>query len=468
METTITQHDAVDRLFARVNYERQSPLSPGDFKLSNMIRLLDRIGNPHLACPVIHVAGTKGKGSVCTFISSILSRVTRPVSGPMKIGVYTSPHLERLNQRIMISGHEISDQALNAVLEKIEPVIDEFDARARNSNTRQLTFFEVITAAAFQAFADASVDLVVLEVGMGGRLDSTNVCQPDVCVITNISLDHTRQLGSTCAQIAAEKAGIIKPGVPVINGAIDPESRAVIEATAERNGCPIFHLDLDFIAASEPESSRFTYRSNFNCGSIILPGLSTGMQGRHQHQNAALAIAACQQFAFANPNESQIRKGLATASLPGRCEVFDTTPMVILDMAHNVASTTALATTLQTELPRFSNSKERILIFAASRDKDVAGMVAPLAGLFDRIIVTQYQENPRGRPVSEVLPIVTAICQNGDFGTFVSIAESPESAWRDVSQGKEDPTQRAICVAGSAFLVAELRPLIVAWSKDHC
>ncbi len=500
-ESTQIKSDFIGQLFARINYEQQARLSPGDFKLSNMIRLLERLGNPQLNYPVVHVAGTKGKGSVCAMIGSILSHRTESgkcdpaadVPG-QKVGVYSSPHLDRINQRILIGGQEISDELLNDILGNFDPIIRKFDQTAQKSRTKQLTFFEVITAVAFQAFSDAGVDVAVLEVGMGGRLDSTNVCQPAVCVITNISLDHTRQLGSTVDKIAAEKAGIIKNSVPVVNGAIGPETKTVIEAVAAERECQIFHLHRDFAFQPDAQSpGQFSYQSHFNNTNFQLSNLYVGMRGRHQYENAALAIAACQQLSLATFNsisadsaslnqpqigqqwgpqskvvvrETAIRQGLAATTLPGRCEVFGSHPMVVLDIAHNVASTAALAATLTSDMPDFQSANERILIFAASREKDVAGMVETLVNLFDRIVVTQYQDNPRGRPAMDVFKIVSRLCRKTAHLIDVSIAESPTAAWQQFMDSR-DPC-RAICITGSAFLVAELRPAVVQWSNNRC
>ena len=388
---TISNHDIIERLFARINYERQSPIAPGDFKLSNMFRLLERLGNPHLTCPVIHVAGTKGKGSVCAMIGSILSQAG------YRTGIYSSPHLERINQRIIVQGEEITDAELTKVLKKIEPKLTELDAESSRQQTKKLTFFEVITSAAFQHYHDCQLEAVILEVGMGGRLDSTNVCQPSVSVITNISLDHTRQLGSTVDKIAAEKGGIIKPGVPVVSGVINSPAREVIRSIAKENDSKVLELDRDFNTATNSDQT-------FSCFGI--DGLECGLRGNHQRQNAALAIATCHLLRESGwkIEDPDIRKGIAAARLPGRCELFQLTPNsnsnsnsvstdsalhVILDIAHNEASTTALANTLKTDVKEFCEAKKTTLLFAASREKDVAAMLKPLIGLVDQYNLDQ-------------------------------------------------------------------------------
>ncbi len=220
-------------LYSRINYERQSRITARSFKLVNMRDLLKRLGNPHLEYPVIHVAGTKGKGSVSTMIGSVLS-----ASG-LRTGVYTSPHLETIHQRMAIDSQLISDEQLIDVLDEIQPVLAEMDQEAEQDDRRNLTFFEVTTAAMFYHFARQKVDAAIIEVGLGGRLDSTNVCQPVVCVITNISHDHTKQLGHTLDAIAREKAGIIKAGIPVVSGAVNPDAAAVIADVAAKNNAEL-------------------------------------------------------------------------------------------------------------------------------------------------------------------------------------------------------------------------------------
>ena len=327
----------LSKLYSRINYELKIRVEPRDFKLYNIRALLARVGDPHLSYPVIHVAGTKGKGSVATMAANILTASGR------KTGLFTSPHLQRINQRIVIDGSTISDAGFEAVLEQLDPQIaamDELCAKIRKSqpsqNTDQktdpddwlspdpetelpltgkpLTFFEIMTAAAMLHFANQNCDAVALEVGLGGRLDSTNVCKPAISVITNISLDHTRQLGSTVDRIAFEKAGIIKPGVPVICGARDPVAVEVIQNIAEERKADMFLFGRDFSITEKRLSggplSELTKQApvgnsqvEFDChGKLCLTdqaavdfahkGLRLAMLGQHQRTNAALAVAA--------------------------------------------------------------------------------------------------------------------------------------------------------------------------------
>ena len=274
------EEDRYDVLFSRLNYERTVQPGNSHFKLRNMLDLAARLDNPHLAYPVIHVAGTKGKGSVSTMVGAVLT------AAGMKTGVYTSPHLETVRQRLVVDGRLISESELDAVLECLRPHIDFMDAGADGGHRRPVTFFDVITTSAFHHFQRSGFDAAVIEVGLGGRLDSTNICQPAVAVITNISHDHTRQLGDTLEEIAGEKAGIIKTGIPVISGAVNPDAAAVIRDIAEKKQAPLFELNRDFHFEVCEETGKFS-TSGTVCGiSYRVQGLTTIMPGVHQIENA--------------------------------------------------------------------------------------------------------------------------------------------------------------------------------------
>lgn len=457
--------DHLSKLYGRINYERQVKVTPRHFKLRNMREILRRFDDPHLSYPVIHVAGTKGKGSTCTMLGQVLS------GSGLKTGVYTSPHLETIHQRMAIDGNLITDDQLVDVLSDIWPVVESMDNAASDKGFRPLTFFEITTAAALIHFARQKCQAVVLEVGLGGRLDSTNVCQPTTCVITNISVDHTRQLGSTVDKIAFEKAGIIKDKVPVVSGAVDPEAAKVIAQVANENDAPLILLDRDFgIESTGDQVFSFS-------GSIALPesktpnalqkidNLKTGMIGRHQRINAAVCIAAIETLNQRgwNISEESLRNGLGQALMFGRTEVINQSPTVVIDMAHNEASISALVETLEKDLPHFHNSSSRTLILAMSRDKDAEKMLGPLVSYFNRIIITKFQDNPRGKEPSELLNIGNGIREmlhgNDLPAAQLEISPKPTDAWQR-AWSNVYPNE-SICVSGSAFLVAELRKTIL-------
>ena len=471
-ETPSSIEDHLAALYRRINYERQVKVTPRHFKLKNMRGILRRLDDPHLKYPVIHVAGTEGKGSTCTMLGQVLTASGR------RTGVYTSPHLETIHQRMAIDGNLITDDQLVDTLAKIWPVVDEMDAASKTSGYRPLTFFEITTAAALLHFATQKCDAVVLEVGLGGRLDSTNICEPTTCIITNISIDHTRQLGSTVDKIAFEKAGIIKDSIPVVSGAIDPLAAKVIAEVAAQKNAPLFVLGQDFEIA-EPEQSDdhvFDFSGRVNLGPADqqcadespyeLEGLKLGMVGHHQRINAAIAVAAIKTLNERGwaISEDAIRTGLEQASLCGRTEVVSRSPTVVIDIAHNEASIKALVETLQDDLPAWQASSKRVLILALSREKAAEEILAPLLPAFDEIVLTKYQDNPRGRCERELLQLAETIqadlrsksCHAAELRT----APDPEQAWQSVSSGLA--CDHGVCVSGSAFLVAELRKTILA------
>lgn len=445
-------------LYQRVNYERQSSAGPRSFKLQTMHDLMHRLGHPHQAAPVIHVAGTKGKGSVSKMTGEILRHAG------LKVGIYSSPHLERINQRIAVNDELITDEQLSEVFDQIQPAIDSLDDEFAARDERGLTFFEIITATGFQHFANQKVDVVVLEVGLGGRLDSTNVCQPAVSIITNISLDHVKQLGGTITKIATEKAGIIKPGVPVVSGALHPEAIEVIKDVAADRGAHLFQLERD-LHVTRNENGTFSCNGETR-EPFEVAGLDCNMPGDHQRANAALAITACKILVDQGweISDDHVRSGIASAMLPGRTEVLSRSPFIMMDMAHNGASVDALMQTLTAEVS--SESRKRFLV-GTTRDKDTAEIIEPLVATADELILTRYQENPRGKPIDELAAAVEeSISRRRDLGQRfpdVQIRETPAIAWQYLLDTLEHGD--AICVAGSAFLVAELRPEVKSWLK---
>ena len=482
-ESPSSIEDHLAALYGRINYERQLKVTPRHFKLRNMREILRRLDDPHLSYPVIHVAGTKGKGSTCTMLGQVLTASGR------RTGVYTSPHLETIHQRMAIDGNLITDDQLVSALTTLQPVIESMDAQSAETGYRPLTFFEITTAAALLHFATQKCDAVVLEVGLGGRLDSTNVCQPTTCIITNISVDHTRQLGSTVDKIAFEKAGIIKQGVPVVSGAVDPLAAKVIAEVAAGKNAQLFLLDQDFEISEEDESDDhlfgFEGRVNlrpdqFGLGPESaseaptdavqkLDDLKLGMIGHHQRINAAITVAAIKTLNDRGwaISEEAIRSGLGQASLCGRTEVVSQSPTIVIDMAHNEASINALVETLRDDLPAWKSSSKRILILALSREKDAKEILTPLMPAFDEIVLTKYQDNPRGRGESELLELAQAIQSdlrsNSKPVAELRTAPDPHAAWESVAN--ELSPDQSVCISGSAFLVAELRKTILVAVK---
>ena len=472
--TTLTRDAALEYLLGRIDYERvpRFPYRAQTLKLARMRELLDRLGNPHHRYPIVHVAGTKGKGSTSSMIASILS------AAGYRTGLYTSPHLDRIEERMMVDGHPSTGDEFVALIDRVRQAVDEMDRRAGSNGSHEQgpTYFEITTAAAMLHFAQRPVDVAVLEVGLGGRLDSTNVCHPEVSVITSISFDHMRQLGNTLAAIAGEKAGIIKTGIPVVSGVVDQEPAEVIRQRAAALQCPYFEIDRDFrldyrgiqwIRQSSDSSrgggrlvTRLDYQETPELSGVAMGDLEIGLLGKHQAANAAVAIATVgrlQEQGWNIPADA-MRWGLAAARVPARTEVIQSHPPVILDAAHNVASIRALVQVLD---EAFADTRSRILIFATSRDKDLAGMLRCLLPKFSTIVLTRYLNNPRCVDLVDLkqqadaaaAEITASDCQ-------ILLEPCPAAAW-SAAESLAGP-DALICVSGSFFLVAEIRSLAEA------
>jgi dihydrofolate synthase / folylpolyglutamate synthase len=449
---------ALDFLFHRINYERtlSVPYGTGEFKLDRMRRLLALIGDPHLAVKAVHIGGTKGKGSTAAMLASVLTEAG------YRTGLYTSPHLDRIEERIAIAGQPCSEQEFAALASAVQPAAEQVEAESSAEGASGPTFFEVTTAMAFLHFARAKIDLAVLEVGLGGRLDSTNVCQPEVCIITSISFDHTKQLGNTLAAIAGEKAGIVKPGVPVVSGVLLAEPREVIAAKAAEVGAPLIQRGVDYDISMSAELGKFHYREPPDHPRYELASLQLKMLGRHQAANAATAIAAVNQLRQRgwSISDEALRRGLSVARCPARIELVARHPDVILDVAHNLASIEALLTVLDEQL----SHGRRILIFASSKDKDYAQMLQRLVPAFDAIFLTQYIYNPRAMEPEALLRLAQQLRREREAAResapALHLTAKPADAWRLARRLAQHGD--LICIAGSFFLAAELRPLISA------
>lgn len=457
---------ALEWLFGRINYERQ-PLPPypaRTLKLDRMRQLLTRLGNPDAGMKIVHVAGTKGKGSTSAMIAAVLS------AAGYRTGLYTSPHLERMEERIAIDGAPCSGEEMARLVDRVRPLVEAFDEQLAEVGDIGPTYFEIATAMALLHFADRQADAVVLEVGLGGRLDSTNVCLPMVSVITSISRDHTKQLGETLAEIAGEKAGIIKPGVPVVSGVTDSEPRDVIAEVAKQHGCRLIEVDHQFSfrdTASNhwtlpldqrPTGNTLDFTGSIAGGTQQLRGVQLGLLGHHQAANAAVAIATlCElQHQGWNISEQAIRAGMATVRMPARVEVFPGVPTVIVDTAHNEASAAALVEFVEQHAPH-----PRTLVLSISRDKEVRAIVRELVPYFDRVVVTQFLENPRAVTIYRLAQYVREEFERcGHADRLIIECETPTAVWQYVLN--ETAADELVCITGSFFLAAEMRRFVVA------
>jgi len=451
--------NALRFLNGRIDYERSFGFSYGtrEFKLVRMRELLARIGDPDRGLPILHVAGTKGKGSTSAMAAAVLT------AAGFRTGLFTSPHLERVEERIAIDAQPCRSAEFVELLERLVPAVEAMDREgvARTPPEPGPTYFEITTAMALLHFVESKVDAAVLEVGLGGRLDSTNVCQPFVSVITSISFDHTKQLGNTLESIAREKAGIIKPGVPVVSGVTDPAPREIIRRTCRELGCRLVERGRDFDASYTPPHSvdltpdcghiDFHYRASDNPHQYS--GLALGLLGPHQGANAAVALAALAQLrgmGWEIP-EAAVREGLARLVWPARVELIARRPAVVIDAAHNVASVEALIRALNESL----SARRRLLVFATTREKDIPGMLRELLRQFDHVILTQYWDNPRAVPVAELAEAATALT-----GRSYRVCPRPADAW-DAARTLAGP-EDLICVTGSFFIAAQMRHEVIA------
>ncbi|MHB1014349.1 MAG: bifunctional folylpolyglutamate synthase/dihydrofolate synthase [Desulfurivibrionaceae bacterium] len=417
--------------------------------LESMRQFLDSVGNPHRGLRFVHVAGTNGKGSVSTTLREILTR------GGYKVGLYTSPHLSCVRERFRIDERFISEEAFARQASAIRKVLGE----------RQITYFEFATALALLWFAEEQVDVAILEVGMGGRLDATNVITPLVSVITNVSMDHEQYLGNTLAAVAFEKAGIVKPGVPVVAGVAPDESLAVVEQVCQERQAPLFLLGREFDAVRGPQGS-WEYRGIDHSHSLT--GLHCRLKGGYQIGNAALALAALETIATTLPVSGEvIRQGLLSVTWPGRLEYFclaDGKPVecpaegmagqpalrrYLLDGAHNPAGVESLRDALVSEF----GYDHLILVWGCMGDKDVAATLTTIAPLADRIIFTR-PESERSA-TQEQLAAILAEEERGKAMAAATVGEALTLAVDLAHSGD------LICVAGSLYLVGAARKILL-------
>lgn len=454
-EPDLSRDDGAIRLLdSRVDYERfrSVPYEFWQWRLEAMRRLLAQLGHPEATVPVVHVAGTKGKGSTATMIGAVLT------AAGYRTGVFTSPHLVRVEERIAIDGRACTAGELAELTRSVAPAVLAMDRQAATAEPPTIgpSYFEVATAMALVHFARCKVDLAVLEVGLGGRFDATNVCLPQVSVITSISFDHTAELGNTLESIAREKAGIIRPGVPVVSGVTEPAARNVIREVCRRQGSPLCELGVQFgfdyqpprHLESAPAAGRLDFRWRQEGRGPAYQNLLLGLAGRHQAANAAVALAALAELGRSGwpVPEAAVRQGLASAVCPARVELVARQPTVIIDGAHNVASVQALLEVLDESF----SAGRRLLVFAASQDKDVRGMLRLLLGRFDQAVFTRYLSNPRA-VAPEALGAIAAELTGRSYPLRATPAAAWEAVWRQATAGD------LICVTGSLYLAGELR-----------
>lgn len=427
----MTYEQAVAFWFGRINYEVKSA-RPGDLKLERMRSLLKLLEQPQHYLRTIHITGTKGKGSTATMVASILQKAG------YSVGLFTSPHLVHVNERVQINGVHISDDEVAARITQIRPFVEELDKSYESSPT----FFEIGTALGLLHFHYRRVDFAVVEVGLGGRFDSTNVIMPMVSAITSIGLDHVSQLGNTLEAIAFQKAGIIKRKVPVVCGHIDASPLQTIREVAVSEKASMTVLGHDFHVKYVRPNQAMINGQTFDLA----------MLGEHQAKNAAVAVEIVRQLQAQGVNvpDRAFQTGLKTANVPARIEVLpkknpaSLEPTVVVDSAHNVPSIMALLTTLKESFPK---AVKKTCIFAVSSDKPYPEMLEKLKEYFHHFIITKYSNNPRCVSAEKILPLLN--------GQSFEVSGNPKEAYAMAieSLGRDD----LLVVAGSMFLAGELR-----------
>ena len=438
---------ASEYLAGLINVEKERNAPYSRFDLEPIQRLMERLGNPQTGLSVLHLAGSKGKGSTGLMAEAMLGAAGE------RVGTFTSPHLERWSERFRIDGREVTGEVLADAVARIAPHIDE---QREEDALHAPSFFDALTATALLLFSEAKVDRCVIEVGLGGRLDSTNVITAAVSCVTSIELEHTQQLGNTLSEIASEKAGILKPGVPAVMGDLRAEAAEVVEARARELGVPLARLgrDFDFEILDrdlEGQSIRLTD------GPLRVDTRIVAL-GSHQVRNAALALACVARAPGGARGGSLVdaaQRGLAAARLPGRIELIGRAPGLLIDSAHTESSAAALAEVLH-HIPR----RRSRLVLSISAGKDADGILQHLLPEVDAVTVT------RAEPVRSLSPSeVAAAIRTAAPDALVEVVPNPHLAIRAAREelGAED----LLCVSGSIYLAGIARRVLSDASSNE-
>ena len=431
---------AIAYLSDRTDYEKEKPprYNATTFSLTKMEKLLSLLGNPHKKIRTVHIAGTKGKGSTATMLAKMLE------ANGYNVGLYTSPHVVNLRERIAVNSEMISDHEMLGLLNRAYAPVEKI------AKTEPPSFFEFMTALAFMHFADAEVDIAVIETGLGGRLDSTNVITPEVIGITSLSIDHQAQLGDNITSIAKEKAGVFKAGIPIVTVQQHPDAMRVLKNQADAVKAPLCVTGKDVDFSYRFETSREHGPHNRIC--LTTPTsrfehLRVPLHGKHQAINCGLALAMLDKLkakGYKIDNEKAVA-GLEKVSLIGRMEIISTNPRIIIDGAHNAASIEALMQAIGQSVPYDS----MVVIFGCNEDKDIKGMLQQLQFGADKVVFT------RSNSVKAMSPEKLAELYNEMSGKMCQCASSLGEALalaKSAVSGED-----LICITGSFYLVGQAK-----------
>ncbi len=442
---TIRGYDSAMRfLLSQTDYEQMLRVryNRDTFNLDRMRLLLKKLSNPHQKLRSVHIAGTKGKGSTATMLASMLQACGHSV------GLYVSPHICDIRERISINGQKIPRTEFAKLIAKVAPHVEKM-------KKDKPTFFEIMTAIAFTYFNDQKIDIAVVETGLGGRLDSTNVLEPEVCGLTSISLDHTYQLGPGLADIAKEKAGIFKKNIPAVSVEQDPDAKKVLKKVASEAKTKVIFTGDDIEFSYRVESSR-----NEGCHTRVclttptsrFEHLPVPLLGEHQALNCGLALALLDQLKGRGIeiDDTKAVKGLASVQIQGRMEMISQSPRILVDGAHNGASIQALMRGVGQHIPYDS----MVMIFGCAADKDIRGMMEQVATGADKVIFTKASTSTRVADPRDLAEIYTELSDGRVAQVTNTLAEALQIANTAVS--RED----IICVCGSFYLVGEAKKLL--------
>ena len=432
--------EAVDRILGLIDYESMSAKAgtPLRYDLEQVGAFLGSLGNPHLGTPTVHIAGTKGKGSTVAMVASVLN-----VAG-YSPGMFTSPHLHTFRERLQVGGKLISEEEFASLVEYLEPIREKEAQRGPG----RVTLFDFLTVMAFSHFKSQGARAQVIEVGLGGRLDSTNVVQPMVCGITSLGLDHVEVLGNTLEKIAREKAGIIKPGVPVVCAPQEPEALTVVREVCKRLASPLKVVGTDSIleeGESSLEGQSFMLTTTKNQYRLCTPLL-----GKYQMENAAVAVGIVEALAEGglDIDASAIEEGLRQVDWPCRLEVLQRNPLLVGDGAHNPHAAHRIVAAVKDLFPQ----RRILMIVGVSGNKDLAGLAYELSSLEPALVLATRSRHPRATPPEQVAQAFGSY--GGDVHTTHSVSQALQMA-QDMAVGDD-----LILATGSLFVAAEVKELL--------